>query len=327
MTTPMTATAAPPPAPPSDAPSPPSSSLPAAPSLDRVADGVYAFVQPHGGWCLNNAGLVAGAGGAVLIDTAATESRTRRLREEVERIVPGGPDLVVNTHFHGDHTFGNGQFAPRATIVAHEGTRADTAEAGLSMRGLWPAVEWGETPLTLPTLTFRDELTLHAGELAVELLHIGPAHTANDVVAWVPDRGVLFTGDVVWSGVTPFVLMGSIEGSLRALDRLRALGPRIVVPGHGPVGGPELLAGTEAYLRLIRRLAEEGERDGLSPLEAARRADLGEFAGWLDPERLVGNLHRAYAELRGLPHGSRIDVLGPFQEMAEYHGGLPDCHA
>ncbi|MEV8594584.1 MBL fold metallo-hydrolase [Streptomyces sp. NPDC052012] len=297
------------------------------PTLTPVADGVYAFVQPDGGWCLNNAGLVAGRGRSVLVDTAATESRTRRLREEVERIVPGGPDFVVNTHFHGDHTFGNGQFAPRAVIVAHEGTRADTAEAGLGLRQLWPDVVWGETPLTLPTLTFREALTLHADDLSVELLHVGPAHTANDVVAWVPERSVLFAGDVVWSGVTPYVLMGSISGSFRALDRLRSLGPRVVVPGHGPVGGTELIDATEAYLRLILRLAEDGRRAGLTPLQAAARADLGAFAGLTDPERLVGNLHRAYAELDGLPPGARIDVAASFKEMVAFHGGLPACHA
>jgi cyclase len=204
-------------------------------ALREVADGVYAFVQPDGGWCLNNAGLVVGEGRTVLVDTAATEARARRLRAEVERVAPGGADFVVNTHFHGDHTFGNGQFTPRAVVVAHEGTRADSAEAGLGLRQLWPGVEWGETPLVLPTLTFRGSLTLYAGDVRTELLHVGPAHTANDVVAWVPERSVLFTGDVVWSGVTPFVLFGSISGSLRALDRMRALGARTVVPGHGPV--------------------------------------------------------------------------------------------
>ncbi|MDG9706332.1 MBL fold metallo-hydrolase [Streptomyces sp. DH37] len=303
----------------------------AAPSLEEVADGVYAFVQPPGGWCLNNAGLVTGRRGGegppVLVDTAATEARARRLRREVERVAPGGPGVVVNTHFHGDHTFGNGQFTPRAVVVAHEGTRADSAEAGLGLCGLWPGVEWGEVPLTLPTLTFHDELTLRAGDLRVELLHLGPAHTANDVVAWVPERGVLFTGDLVWSGVTPFVLMGSVSGSLRALARMRALAPRIVVPGHGPVGGPELLDETEAYLRWLLRVAEEALRDGLSPLDAALRTDLGGFAGLLDPERLAGNLHRACAELEGLPPGARMDVAGPFRDMVEYHGGLPDCHA
>jgi cyclase len=302
----------------------------APPTLEEVAEGVYAWVQPPGGWCLNNAGLVVGDGGAVLVDTAATEGRTRRLREAVREVAPDGPDTVVNTHFHGDHVFGNGQFAPRATIVAHEGTRADIAEAGLGLRQLWPEVEWGETPLTLPTLTFRDGLTLHTGGRTaprVELLHLGPAHTATDVVAWVPDRGVLFTGDVAWSGVTPYVLMGSVSGSLRALERMRSLRPRTVVAGHGPVGGPEVLDLTESYLRRVRQLAEEGLRDGRSALETARRADLGAYGRLLDSERLVGNLHRAYAELQGLPPGERIDVAESFKEMCVFHGGLPTCHA
>jgi cyclase len=299
----------------------------ALPALREIADGVHVFEQLPGGWCVNNAGLVSDGGRAILIDTVATEARARRLREEVERIAPGGADFVVNTHFHGDHVFGNSHFVPRATVVAAEGTRSDMAESGLGLCHLWPDVEWGHTELALPDLTFRDTLTLRAGRLTVELFELAPAHTATDVVAWVPERRVLFTGDVAWSGVTPFVLMGSIEGSLQALDRFRALGPDIVVAGHGAVGGPEVLDATEAYLRWIRGLAEQGLRDGRSPLEAARAADLGAFSGLLDPERLVGNLHRAYAELQGLPLGARIDVATSFREMVEFNGGLPVCHA
>ncbi|MFF1451669.1 MBL fold metallo-hydrolase [Streptomyces sp. NPDC058274] len=297
------------------------------PSLEPLADDVYAYVQPGGGWCVNNAGLVVGAERVVLVDTAATESRARRLRAAVEDVAPGGVDFVVNTHFHGDHTFGNGQFTPRAVVVAHEQTRADSAESGLHLRQLWPQVAWGETPLTLPSLTFRDGLTLHTGGPRVELIQVGPAHTETDVVAWVPDRSVLFAGDVVWSGVTPYILMGSVTGSLRALERLRALEPRTVVPGHGPVGGPELLDFTEAYLRLLQRLTVEGLKDDLTPLEAARRADLGEFAALVDAERLVGNLHRAYAEQQGLAPGARLDVLTSFKEMVAFNGGPPACHA
>ncbi|MFD5429997.1 MBL fold metallo-hydrolase [Streptomyces sp. NPDC127084] len=288
---------------------------------------MYAFVQPDGGWCLNNAGLVVGSERSVLVDTAATEARARRLREETERLAPGGVDFVVNTHFHGDHTFGNGQFAPRSVIVASEGCRADSAEAGLGLRNLWPDVEWGETPLVLPSLTFRDSLTVHAGDVRVELLSVGPAHTPDDVVVWVPERSVLFTGDVVWSGVTPYVLMGSISGSLRALARLRELGATTVVPGHGPVGGAELIDETEAYLRWVQRLAEDGLSRGIGPLRATEEADPGAFAGLVDSERLVGNLHRAFAELQGLAPGARIDVLASFKEMVAYHGGLPACHA
>jgi cyclase len=132
--------------------------VPAKPALREIADGVYVFEQPPGGWCLNNAGLITGSNRSALIDTAATEQRARRLKAEVEQIVPNGPDMVVNTHFHGDHVFGNLLFAPRATIVAHEGTRSDITEAGFGLRTLWPTVEWGALELVVPDLTFRDSV-------------------------------------------------------------------------------------------------------------------------------------------------------------------------
>ncbi|MFJ8827583.1 MBL fold metallo-hydrolase [Streptomyces sp. NPDC102467] len=298
----------------------------APPVMAEVADRVYAYLQPPGGWCLNNAGLVVGNDATVLVDTAATEYRARALRATVQRLVPDGPDYVVNTHFHGDHVFGNGLFLPRATIVANERTRADAATAGLALCGLWPDVDWGYLVPALPTLTFRDALTLRAGGLTVELLRLGPAHTAGDVVAWIPQRRVVFTGDLVWSGVTPYVLMGSVEGSLRALDELRALGATTVVPGHGAPGGPELFDRTEEYLRWVRDLAVRGVAEGLSPLQVARRADLGRFAHLLDSERLVGNLHRAHAELAGLPPGEPLDIAAAFQEMVDFHGSLPTCY-
>jgi cyclase len=132
---------------------------------------------------------------------------------------------------------------------------------------------------------------------------------------------------VLWSGVTPFCLMGSIEGSLQVIERLRGLEPEIIVPGHGDVGGPELFDSNEAYLRWIQEIARDGVASGLSTLEVASKTDLGQFAGLLDPERLVGNLHRAYAELAGQPLGARIDVAAAFAEMVAHHGRLPDCHA
>ncbi|MFD3733543.1 MBL fold metallo-hydrolase [Streptomyces sp. NPDC058632] len=295
--------------------------------LLEVADGVHAYEQLPGGWCMNNAGLIADGGRAVLVDTAATRSRARKLRAAVERVAPGGPDVVVNTHFHGDHVFGNVEFTPSATVVAQEQTRADIAESGHGLCQLWPAVDWGDIPLVLPDMAFQGELTLHTANLTVHLLHIGPAHTPGDVVAWIPERKVLFAGDVVWSGVTPFVLMGSVEGSLRALEVLRGLGPEVVVSGHGPVTGTDALDATAAYLERVRDLTRDGLRAGRTPMAVAREADLGPFAGLQDPERLVANLHRAYAEAEGLAPGACIDVAAAFREMVAFHGGLPPCAA
>ncbi|GGJ96504.1 MBL fold metallo-hydrolase [Pilimelia anulata] len=294
--------------------------------LRELAAGVYAYEQLPGGWCLNNAGLVRAGDRTVLIDTAATVARARRLRAAVRAVAPAGPDLVVNTHFHGDHTFGNAVFAP-ALVVAHAGTRRDMAEAGLGLCALWPAVDWGDVTLRLPDVTFTDTMAVGDGPAAVELIHVGAAHTAADVVAWLPGPRVLFAGDVAWSGVTPFVLMGSVSGSLRVLRRLAALDPAVVVCGHGPVAGPEVLDATAGYLHWVGRVAERGLGAGRTPLAAARAAGPGPYRGLVDPERLAGNLHRAYAELAGLAPGARLDVAAAFADMVALHGGLPPCAA
>lgn len=290
-------------------------------------DDVLAYVQPDGGWCLSNSGLVIGGGRAVLIDTAATQSRAGRLRDAVTRVATGGPDLVINTHHHGDHVFGNSLFAPPATVLSHELARAEMIEAGLGLQQLFPQADWGAIVLEPPTMTFRDQAVLHLGDLRLELLHVGPAHTTGDVAVWIPERKIVFTGDVAMAGATPFCLMGSIEGSCQALGRLRELGAETVVTGHGPVSDPEVFDAAESYLRWVASVAADGIRAGRSPLEAARHADLGEFAGLLDSERLVGNLHRAYAELRGTPPGAPIDLLTPMREMVDFNGGPLTCHA
>ncbi|WP_151483677.1 MBL fold metallo-hydrolase [Streptomyces albicerus] len=296
--------------------------------LTEIADGVFAYVQPDGGWCLNNAGLIAGADGhAVLVDTAATERRARRLRAEVLRTLARPPRTLVTTHFHGDHTFGHRYF-PEAVGVAQDNARTEMAAAGLSLTTLWPGVDWGDIEPTLPQITYRDTLTLHLGDDRAELIHLGPAaHTTGDTAVWLPRRRVLFAGDVVMNGVTPFCLMGSVSGSLAALRRLRALDPVTVVPGHGPVGGPELLDADEAYFHWLQRQAERGRAAGLPPLHLARAEGPGPYADRLDAERLVPNLHRAYAELAGAAPGAPLDVGALFGEMTEYHGALPHCHA
>ncbi|WP_260614225.1 MBL fold metallo-hydrolase [Streptomyces sp. WAC07061] len=300
---------------------------PSVPQLQEVAEDVYAYVQPDGGWCLNNAGLITAGGRPALIDTAATEARARALKDAVARVTPHAPGFVINTHPHGDHTFGNRLFADDAVIVAHEATRAEMDLAGLHLTGLWPEVCWGDVGVELPTLTFRDPITLHLGDIRAEVMHLGTAHTKNDSVVWLPEQRVLFAGDIVMSGATPFCLTGSISGSLTVIAKLRALGPRTIVSGHGPVGGVELLDTTAAYLRHVQELAAAGIAAGLTPLEAARESDLGPFAALLDSERLVPNLHRAYAEAAGAEPGHQLDIAELFSEMVDFHGGLPACAA
>jgi len=181
-------------------------------------------------------------------------------------------------------------------------------------------------PLGPPFLTFTDEIALHAGDTRITVKHVGTAaHTTNDVLAWFPEQSVLFCGDLVFNGGTPFLLMGSVAGCVEALEKVvLALGARTVVPGHGPVfEGTAPIEATLDYLRFVLDLAARGRAAGVPPLDAARETDLGRFAGWPDAERIVGNLHRAYAELAGTPRGGPVDVPAALADMVAYNGGKP----
>ncbi|WP_137990321.1 MBL fold metallo-hydrolase [Streptomyces vilmorinianum] len=298
------------------------------PYVVALAPGAHAFVQPDGGWCLNNAGFVGDARETLLVDTAATERRARLLREAVLAEGLPLPRTIVSTHHHGDHTYGNGVFLPGARIVGHANCRTEQLAAGRQLHLLWPRTDFGDIEVTPPSLTYSESLTLYVGELEVRVLHPGPAHTTGDSIVHLPQQGVVFTGDLVFHGGTPFLPMGSLSGSLRALELLRSLDAPTVVPGHGPVTDPSAYDATERYLRWVAALAREGRAKGATPLETARRADLGEFGAWRESERLVANLHRAYAELDGLPEGSPLDPAAVFGDMAAMNGGVPvACHA
>lgn len=294
----------------------------------EVADGVFAYVQPDGSWWINNTGFVVGDGEVVAIDASSTERRTRALLDAIAGRSPQPVHTLVNTHHHGDHTNGNCLFTD-AAVVGHrncrDGVRAQTI-GGLDL--VFGPVEWGDLTSRPPNVVLDERLDVFAGDRLVELHYIGtPAHTTGDVVAWLPAERVLFAGDLVFNGGTPFVLMGSVEGALEALERVRGFDATTIVPGHGPVCDATTIDPTldvvERYLTLVLDVARRAHDAGLRPLEAARETDLGSFADLHDSERLVGNLHRAMAELSGAPRGGSVDVPAAFMDMLAFNGGGP----
>jgi cyclase len=299
-----------------------------APALEEVSESVFAYIQLDGSWGLNNTGFIAGRDSLIAIDTCFTERRSRAFRDAI-RSVSGLPvRTLVNTHHHGDHTHGNYVFRDEALIVGHELCRKEVIESGLGTKALFPGVDWGEIELAPPTMTFENRMALYSDELRVELIYVGPAHTTNDILVWLPQRRVVFTGDIIFNRGTPFALMGSISGWLEALERLRSLGAERIVPGHGAVCGPEVIDQVGAYLSFVQEVASKGYEAGLSPLEAARKTDVGPFAELLDHERLVGNLHRAYSEIRREPRGAALPLPQAVADMVAYNDGqMPRCLA
>jgi cyclase len=295
------------------------------PRVEEISDGVYAYLQDDGSWWINNTGILVGRRSVTAIDSCSTEARTRALLDTIGGLSPSPVTMLVNTHHHGDHTHGNHLFGPGATIVAHERCRDEVLAAGVPgprQAAIWEGPEWGEVVLSPPVLTFRDGVTVWVDDLRCEVRHLGtPAHTTNDSVIWLPERSVLFSGDLLFNGGTPFLLMGSLAGALESVQALKDFGAATIVPGHGPLGGPELIDDVLAYLRFLDDLARRAHAAGLTPLQAAREADLGRFAELSDVERLVGNLYRAYAELDGAERGAPIDIVAALLDMVAYNGG------
>jgi len=293
------------------------------PRVEEVSPGIFAYIQLDGSWFLNNAGCVVGSKHATVIDSTGTEARARAFHAAVRRVTEKPIAALVNTHSHGDHTHGNFMFAPETAIIASERCRREIIAAGHGSYALFPMIDFGDCPLTPPFVTFDERLNVYVDDLKIELIFVGPAHTTNDVVAWIPERKLLFSGDVIFNGGTPFALGGSVGGWLEALERIEALGAETIVPGHGEVCGPAVIGEVREYLHFIQDSAKRGMEAGVQPLELARDLDLGRFQALHDSERLVPNLHRAYAEAQGQPWGAPMDVARMFTEMLQFNGGKP----
>lgn len=197
----------------------------------QVADGV--LVRRHDALDLST-GLVLGHDACLVIDTGGDEAWGAALATAV-REVTALPWWVVLTHGHFDHCFGTAAFAPCA-VHAQRGTPAYLRRSTAAQRAEWctdyPGVSDAE--LVLPNRLVTDHTALDVGDRTVELRHLGPAHTDHDLVVHVPDARVVFAGDLVEQGAPPSVGPDSDPARWpQALERLLALQPRTVVPGHG----------------------------------------------------------------------------------------------
>ena len=195
--------------------------VPGRPEVQEVSGGIYAYVQPDGTWWINNTGFLVGPQGVISIDTCSTERRTRAYRDAIAAVTGAPVRTVINTHHHGDHTFGNCLF-PGASIIGQERARAEAIAFGPPRDLLfWDGPDWGDLQLDPPFVTFADEIAVHAGDLRAQVRYVGTAaHTTNDSIVWIPERSVLFCGDLVFNGGTPFLLMGSVAGAVEVLEEV-----------------------------------------------------------------------------------------------------------
>jgi 2-keto-4-pentenoate hydratase/2-oxohepta-3-ene-1,7-dioic acid hydratase in catechol pathway/glyoxylase-like metal-dependent hydrolase (beta-lactamase superfamily II) len=303
--------------------------------LHEVADRVWAWMLPDGGYGWSNAGLVAGAGASLLVDTLFDLALTREMLTAMRPLTDHAPITeALITHSDGDHTHGNQLLDRSVRLIAAKSTAEEiangraletlvmtqTADLGSVatryLRDRFEPFDFSGITLRNADQTFDHQLTIEVGGREVRLLNLGPAHTAADSVVHVPDAGVLFAGDLLFIGCTPIVWAGPIANWVAACDAMIALDAPTVVPGHGPVTDPDGIRAVRGYLIHVADQAEAAYRQGLSFVEAADRIDLGEYASWLDAERVVVNVYQRYRELD--PGTTQLETLGLLSMQAEW---------
>ena len=301
--------------------------------VTEVADGVFAYLQPAGQWGYSNAGLVAGEGTSLLVDTLFDLQLTRQMLDDLAPHVDGRPiGAVVNTHANGDHTYGN-ELLGDVRIIASEASAREMDEVPPAALHALKELDLGEdgnrfvaeafgpfrfddiTPVPANE-TFASTKAIDLGAHTVDLEVVGPAHTAGDVIAHVADAGVVFTGDILFNGGTPVIWAGPVANWSAACRRVRALAPTVVVPGHGPLTDPAGMLALEDYLDwLITEVAARAS-SGMTALDIAWDLDPGPYRDWSDAERLVINVDAALADLD--PSHRRMDIITAMAEMGRY---------
>lgn len=234
--------------------------------LEELTAGVYAAISADAGGLICNAGIVDLGTTTLVFDTGATLPAARELRTAAETLTGRPVTYVVNSHVHPEHVNGNAVY-DGATLIASHVTREAVASHGVRWmeqmrRELDGRLEGypGPADLRVPTVSFGGELTLHGTRHVVRLMACGGAHSECDAVLWLPDSGILFTGDLITDG-NLILCYGNPEVWLSVLHRLEALAARVVVPGHGRVAATgDAISRGRAYIReLLDQVAQARE--------------------------------------------------------------------
>jgi glyoxylase-like metal-dependent hydrolase (beta-lactamase superfamily II) len=302
--------------------------------LQEVGDGLYAYLQPDGSWGWSNAGLIVDGESTLLVDTLYDLALTEQMLRAMRDAVPAAAriETLVNTHANGDHCYGN-QLVAGARIVASESTAAEMTELppaamaalveqaptmgelGAFFLQCFGAFDFTGIELALPEETFVGERSVQVGDRELELIEVGPAHTRGDTLVHAPAARVLFSGDILFSGSHPIAWAGPVSNWIAACDRIIAMDVEVIVPGHGPLAGPDAVRELQAYFEYLYAEARSCHSEGMTALQAARSISLQRWADWGEAERLVVNIANIYGELSG--DQEPLNPLAAFEQMAE----------
>ncbi len=303
---------------------------------EKIADVVYFHEGDIGrkGHC-NNGWIVFED--YVLVVDANFPSGAQEIMPKIKAITDKPIRFAFDTHHHGDHAYGNQLWVENGAVpVAHTGVieemkRYETGYFG-GKPGRWEDAaknrpDVAASKLKPPTLLYTHDLIFDDGKHRVELHHFGVAHTHGDGFAWLPAEKILFTGDAAVNGAYNFVGDGNIEQWIRTLEEARKLKPKIVCPGHGPMGGPEILEDQQGFFVALRnevkkladakKTPDEVKAAADSIREALRKNDrIARYIGG----SFAAQVEKAYVEMGGQPFTDKQAANEEHWRHAAAHG-------
>ncbi len=246
-------------------------------AVERLSDDLY-VLRGLGG----NVAVLRTDDGAVIVDTMALPLQGRRIRDRAKSLTGMDTVLVINTHYHSDHTHGNPAFEP--------GTRVLSTERTLSHLKALDANFWsGDAAVLLPNETFTDRQTLRIGDKTLELVHPGPGHTDGDLVVVFTDEGVIHMGDLLFGGHYPNIDLeagGTVQQWPQTLDEVLTLTFERVIPGHGPLTDRAGIVQFQAFMSQLGAIGRNAAETGMSLEETLATDQLTEDADYV-PLRLI----------------------------------------
>ena len=280
-------------------------------SFDELAPGLFGYTAEGD----PNSGVVIGDDSVLVVDAQATPAMAQDVIARIRTVTEKPIRHVVLTHYHAVRVLGASAYAG-AEIVASDVCRAMTVERGQqdtdSEIARFPRLFRGRDSipgLTWPTLTFHRRMTLYLGAREVQIIHIGRSHTAGDTVVWLPKERVLFSGDVVEFGATPYCGDAHFTDWPATLAAVRALGAEALVPGRGRAlmtraDCDAAIEGTRAFtsdlFAIVAAHAGAPLKDVYDHAVAALRPTYGQWV--IFDHCMPFNVTRAHDEARGIDH-------------------------
>ncbi len=240
-------------------------------SFTELADGLYAYTAEGD----PNTGIVIGDDSVMVLDTQATPVMARKVIEKIRAVTDKPIQYIVVSHYHAVRVLGASAYGAEQ-IIASQDTYDLIVERGdedfKSELERFPRLFNGVESipgLTWPTITFKGEMTVWMGKREVRLMQLGRGHSKGDTVIWLPEEKVLFSGDLVEYGATPYTGDAYLSDWPQTLERLADLGPVALVPGRGdalttPQSCLEAIEGTKSFLRDMFESVKQGREAGKS---------------------------------------------------------------